>query len=117
MAGEPDEVECRFTANAFLTGMVRRLVGALALVGEGRLTVADFQAILEARDKNHPGARGSGLWLVPEQCRISSWTHLVGDLTPRDVADPRAGAFGACQSGGASTRGANRARTEGVNVV
>jgi tRNA pseudouridine38-40 synthase len=50
---EPDEVECRFTANAFLTGMVRRLVGALALVGEGKLTVADFQAILEARDRNH----------------------------------------------------------------
>ena len=54
--GEPNEIECRFTANAFLSGMVRRLVGTLALVGEGRLTVADFQAILEARDKNHPGA-------------------------------------------------------------
>jgi tRNA pseudouridine38-40 synthase len=50
------EVEVRFTANAFLSGMVRRLVGTLALVGVGKLTVADFQAILAARDKAHPGA-------------------------------------------------------------
>ena len=50
-----DEVECRFTANAFLTGMVRRLVGTLVLVGDGRLSVDDFQRILEARAKAHPG--------------------------------------------------------------
>src|SRR5262249_39669838 len=64
--GEPDEVECLCTANAFLAGMVRRLVGALALIGEGRLTVADFQAILEARDQRHPGAAAPahGLCLI-----------------------------------------------------
>ncbi len=54
--GKGAEIECRFSANAFLSGMVRRLVGALALVGEGRLSIADFQAILQARQKNHPGA-------------------------------------------------------------
>lgn len=54
--GEAVEVEFHFTANAFLSGMVRRLVGTLALVGAGKLTVADFQAILAARDKAHPGA-------------------------------------------------------------
>jgi tRNA pseudouridine38-40 synthase len=54
--GEPDEVECLFTANAFLTGMVRRLVGALALVGAGQLSVAAFRGILEAGDKQHQGA-------------------------------------------------------------
>jgi tRNA pseudouridine38-40 synthase len=61
-----DEVEFRFTANAFLSGMVRRLVGTLVLVGEGRLSLADFQAILEARDKNHPGtaAPACGLCLT-----------------------------------------------------
>lgn len=52
----PDEVECDFTANGFLTGMVRRIVGTLALVGEGRLTVEQFRAILAARDKAHIGA-------------------------------------------------------------
>jgi len=51
-----DEVECDFTADGFLSGMVRRLVGTLALVGAGKLAVAAFQAILEARDKAHPGA-------------------------------------------------------------
>jgi tRNA pseudouridine38-40 synthase len=67
-AGEapPDEVECRFTANAFLTGMVRRLVGTLVLVGLGRLSVDDFQRILEARAKAHPGmlAPAQGLCLT-----------------------------------------------------
>jgi tRNA pseudouridine38-40 synthase len=67
--GQParaDEVELRFTANAFLSGMVRRLVGTLVLVGEGRLSLADFQAILEARNKNHPGtaAPACGLCLT-----------------------------------------------------
>lgn len=62
----PDEVECRFTANAFLTGMVRRLVGTLVLVGLGRLSLDDFQRILEARAKAHPGmlAPAQGLCLT-----------------------------------------------------
>jgi len=52
---EPDIVECCFTANAFLAGMVRRLVGTLALVGDRRLSVADFQGILAAGNKSHKG--------------------------------------------------------------
>jgi tRNA pseudouridine38-40 synthase len=55
-AGAPDEVECLFTANAFLSGMVRRLVGTLALVGTGKLSIDAFGAILEARERGHPGA-------------------------------------------------------------
>jgi tRNA pseudouridine38-40 synthase len=55
-ARQPDELECAFTANAFLTGMVRRLVGALALVGEGKLTIEGFRSILEAANKTHSGA-------------------------------------------------------------
>jgi tRNA pseudouridine38-40 synthase len=51
-----DELECCFTADAFLTGMVRRLVGTLVLVGQGRLSVAEFGRILETREKAHPGA-------------------------------------------------------------
>jgi tRNA pseudouridine38-40 synthase len=60
-AGEPvgvsaPRIEFRFAADAFLTGMVRRLVGTLVLVGAGRLSVDDFGAILAAREKAHPGA-------------------------------------------------------------
>jgi tRNA pseudouridine38-40 synthase len=61
-----DEVTCEFTANAFLTGMVRRLVGALLLVGGGRLTEERFAAILAAGVPQHPGAAvaARGLCLV-----------------------------------------------------
>lgn len=45
-----------FTANGFLTGMVRRLVGTLLLVGKGQLDVDDFARILASRDEAHPGA-------------------------------------------------------------
>lgn len=66
LAGATGEVACEFTANAFLTGMVRRLAGTLALVGTGRLTIEDFQGILEAREKAHPGvpAPAQGLCLT-----------------------------------------------------
>lgn len=53
---DADEIVCDFTANGFLSGMVRQLVGTLALVGAGKLSVAGFRGILEARDKAHPGA-------------------------------------------------------------
>jgi len=73
----PDEVECDFTANGFLSGMVRRLVGTLALVGAGKLSIAAFQAILEARDKRHPGAaapaRGLCLTGVTYPASLLDW--------------------------------------------
>ncbi len=55
-----------FTANGFLTGMVRRLVGTLLLVGRGQLDVDDFARILASRDEAHPGASvpGCGLCLT-----------------------------------------------------
>ncbi len=51
----PDEIVFDFAANAFLTGMVRRLVGTLALVGAGRLSVDGLRSILDARDRAHAG--------------------------------------------------------------
>jgi len=45
-----------FTANGFLTGMVRRLVGTLLLVGWGHLDVDGFAQILASRNEAHPGA-------------------------------------------------------------
>ncbi len=65
-ADEPDELAFEFAANGFLTGMVRRLVGTLALVGAGRRSVADVRGILEARDKIRagPAAPAHGLCLT-----------------------------------------------------
>jgi tRNA pseudouridine38-40 synthase len=76
----PDEVECRLTANAFLTGMVRRLVGTLVLVGVGRLSVDDFQRILEARAKAHARI------LAPAQGLCLTGVHYPAGLIDWDGA-------------------------------
>lgn len=49
------EIAFDFAANAFLTGMVRRLVGTLALVGAGDLTADGLREILETCDKARAG--------------------------------------------------------------
>ena len=63
------EGEClifHIRANRFLRGMVRALVGTLLWVGSGRLSTADFRAIIEARDRRHagPNADARGLFLT-----------------------------------------------------
>jgi tRNA pseudouridine38-40 synthase len=63
---ESDEIAFDFAANGFLTGMARRLVGTLALVGAGRMSVAEFADILDSRDKARagPSAPPQGLCLT-----------------------------------------------------
>ena len=53
-------------ANAFLRGMVRSLVGTMLRVGTGELSPADFQDILQARDRRRagPSAPPQGLCLM-----------------------------------------------------
>jgi tRNA pseudouridine38-40 synthase len=66
-------IYCDFTANAFLTGQVRRMVGTLILVGQHRLSLAAFNEIVRRAEKTHPGSAvpARGLCLVqveyPEQ--------------------------------------------------
>lgn len=52
---QPDELAFDFAANGFLTGMARRLVGTLALVGAGRLDADGLRDILAARDRRRAG--------------------------------------------------------------
>lgn len=54
------------TANRFLRGMVRAIVGTLLDVGTGKLTVNDFQQILNSKDRKKAGANVDphGLFLV-----------------------------------------------------
>ena len=80
VASGTDEIVCDFAATAFLTGMVRRLVGTLALVGAGRLSGDDFRAILAARDRAHPGTPAPACGLC-----------LIGVDYPPDVLDWSAG--------------------------
>lgn len=59
-------IYCDFTADAFLTGMVRRMVGTLLLVGQHRLHLDEFATIVQRADKTHPGSAAPphGLCLV-----------------------------------------------------
>jgi tRNA pseudouridine38-40 synthase len=55
-----------FTADAFLTGQVRRMVGTLLLVGQKRLSLEEFATIVQRAEKTHPGSAAppQGLCLV-----------------------------------------------------
>jgi tRNA pseudouridine38-40 synthase len=59
-------IYCDFTADAFLTGQVRRMVGTLLLVGQQRLSLQQFADIVQRAEKTHPGsaAPSHGLCLV-----------------------------------------------------
>ncbi|MTI21950.1 tRNA pseudouridine(38-40) synthase TruA [Fulvivirga sp. RKSG066] len=54
------------TANRFLRGMVRALVGTLLEVGTGRLTIDSFKEIIENKDRRQAGsaAPAVGLYLT-----------------------------------------------------
>ena len=53
-------------ADRFLRGMVRAIVGTLLSVGQERMSVADFEQIIEAKDRKRAGraAPAEGLSLV-----------------------------------------------------
>jgi len=55
----------KITANRFLRGMVRAIVGAMLDIGGGKISVADFAAIIESRDRREAGkaAPPCGLYL------------------------------------------------------
>lgn len=55
----------RITANRFLRGMVRAIVGTLLDVGTGKITQKDFETIIKNRDRKQAGANvpAHGLYL------------------------------------------------------
>lgn len=54
------------SANRFLRGMVRAIVGTLLDVGTGKITVSDFQKIIQSKDRKKAGANVDphGLYLI-----------------------------------------------------
>jgi tRNA pseudouridine38-40 synthase len=64
-------IYCDFTADAFLTGMVRRIVGTLLLVGQRRLSLNEFAAIVQRADKTHPGSAAPSHGLCLERVTYS----------------------------------------------
>lgn len=61
----------RVSANRFLRGMVRSIVGTLAEVGRGRMTVEQFRDVLEARDRSRAGATAPACGLYLEKVDYS----------------------------------------------
>lgn len=63
---EPYVLHFHVQANRFLRGMVRALVGSLVWVGRGKISLADFQAMIEAKDRKAagPNAPAAGLTLT-----------------------------------------------------
>jgi len=61
-----DRLEFTITANRFLRGMVRAIVGTLLDVGSGKTSLKEFQNILSSRDRKKAGANVPpyGLYLV-----------------------------------------------------
>ncbi|HEU5200247.1 MAG TPA: tRNA pseudouridine(38-40) synthase TruA [Ktedonobacterales bacterium] len=69
-----------FTANGFLNGMVRRLVGTLLLVGQGQLGVTEFVRILESRNDAHPGAAAPACGLCLTQVSYPAGMVIWDDM-------------------------------------
>ena len=57
-------ITLRFSADGFLYRMVRNLVGGLVKVGQGKLSVADFAAILHARSRSRAPANAPACGLT-----------------------------------------------------
>lgn len=49
------ELNFHVSANRFLRGMIRAMVGTMLLVGEGKINLDSFEEILESRDRNKAG--------------------------------------------------------------
>ncbi len=62
----PNEWRFTISADRFLRGMVRAIVGTLVLVGRNKLSLADFRKIIEAKDRKVAGnnAPAHALFLV-----------------------------------------------------
>jgi tRNA pseudouridine38-40 synthase len=72
-------IYCDFTADAFLTGQVRRMVGTLLLVGQKRLSLDEFASIVQQARKTHPGSAvpPHGLCLVGVEYPAEAFTGNV----------------------------------------
>lgn len=79
-----DLIEIRASAQSFLHNQIRSFAGTLKLAGEGKMSVADVRAALEARDRTAcgPVAPPSGLFFLKVDYPDD------GELVPRMDPEP-----------------------------
>ncbi|MVM41658.1 tRNA pseudouridine(38-40) synthase TruA [Spirosoma sp. HMF3257] len=63
---DDDSLTFHIRANRFLWGMVRTIVGTMIEIGQARMTLEQFEQIIQSRDRNKAGraAPANGLYLV-----------------------------------------------------
>lgn len=70
------------TANRFLRGMVRSIVGTLLDVGTGKTSVKGFQAIIDGRDRRKAGAN-----VPPHGLYLTRIKYPAGVFVKKSVSD------------------------------
>jgi tRNA pseudouridine38-40 synthase len=73
-------LEFDITANRFLRGMVRSIVGTLLDVGSGKTSIRAFQSILASRDRKQAGANVPPHGLYLTRIKYRSGIFLKGDI-------------------------------------
>ena len=71
-AEKGDELTFTISANRFLRGMVRAIVGTLLDVGTGKISQKEFAAIIQSRDRKRAGANVPAYGLYLEKVKYPS---------------------------------------------
>ena len=79
-----DELIFTISANRFLRGMVRAIVGTLMRVGKGIMTVDEFKKVIESKDREKAGlsVKASGLYLV--KVEYPEGHHLLNEASIKE---------------------------------
>ena len=75
-----DELYFHITANRFLRGMVRAIVGTLLDVGTGKITKKQFRSIIQSKDRKKAGANVPAYGLYLEKVKYPSEVYINKDL-------------------------------------
>jgi len=79
-----DRLEFHITANRFLRGMVRAIVGTLIDVGQGKTSIEKFREILSTRDRREAGAN-----VPPEGLFLKQVTYPADIFLEENITSQR----------------------------
>ena len=82
---ESDRIlEFRIVGDGFLRGMVRSIVGTLLDVGRGRVSVAEFETLLQGRPRGEAGPTAAAQGLVLHRVHYPAEWGLGGPISGVD---------------------------------
>lgn len=77
----------RIKADRFLRNMVRAIVGTLLEVGKGRMTLEEFRAVIERKDRCEAGTSVPAHALFLEEVEYSLMDSPLGNGTPSSITN------------------------------